>query len=171
MNISLVCTGLRGTHKPVTAASVNHYPATLYLVHICRFTGLWNVFSVELGANQIEMLSSFLGAHGNNIIPPDKCQSAHADSKMRSCLWIQLKTNLGIWGVVEEWERGCWRKWFYSLFWQASVTWRQLWSSGSCNDRVAPAHFPSSRSFWRRMLPALDSEPQQAAKSRQVHYL
>lgn len=58
MDISPALTGLPQTHKPVTAASVNHYPATLYLVHICRFTGLWNVFSVELGPNQIEMWSA-----------------------------------------------------------------------------------------------------------------
>lgn len=90
MDISPALTGLPQTHKPVTAASVNHYPATLYLVHICRFTGLWNVFSVELGPNQIEMWSSFLRAQHNNIITSDKWQSAGADAKMRSCVQIQL---------------------------------------------------------------------------------
>lgn len=92
MDISPLLTGLPQTHKPVTAASVNHYPATLYLVHICRFTGLWNVFSVELGPNQIEMWSGFLRAQSNNIITSDKWQSAGADTKNE-----KLRSNSATW--------------------------------------------------------------------------
>lgn len=64
MDMSPALTGLPETHKPVTAASVNHYPATLYLVHICWFTGLWNVFSERHWSNsgpiKIETSSRFL---------------------------------------------------------------------------------------------------------------
>lgn len=98
--MSLALTGLPETHKPVTAASVNHYPATLYLVHICWFTGLWNVFSERHWSNSgpIKLKCRAVSCaevdrpQSNSIIKSDKWQSTNAESKMKGCLrmWVWL---------------------------------------------------------------------------------
>lgn len=107
MDTSPALTGLPETHKPVTAASVNHYPATLYLVHICRFTGLWNVFSERHWSNSgpIKLRCRDVSCaeadrpQSNSIIKSDKWQSANADSKMKSCLrmWVWLHSYSDAW--------------------------------------------------------------------------
>lgn len=99
MDMSPALTRLPETHKPVTAASVNHYPATLYLVHICRFTGLWNVFSERHWSNSgpIKLRCWAVSCaetgrpQSNNIINYDKWQSTNADWKRKSCLsmWVR----------------------------------------------------------------------------------
>lgn len=101
MDMSLALTGLPETHKPVTAASVNHYPATLYLVHICWFTGLWNVFSERHWSNSspIKLKCRAVSCaeadrpQSNSIIKSDKWQSTNVEQKkLKSCLrmWVWL---------------------------------------------------------------------------------
>lgn len=107
MDMSPALTGLPETHKPVTAASVNHYPATLYLVHICRFTGLGNVFSERHWYNsgpiklrcRAASCADAIRAQSNGIIKSDKWQSVIGDSKMKSCLkmWVWLHSNSAAW--------------------------------------------------------------------------
>lgn len=178
MDMSPALTRLPETHKPVTAASVNHYPATLYLVHICWFTGLWNVFSEHHWSNsgpiklrcRVVSRAEADGPQSNGIIKSDKWQSPNTDSKMKRRLrmrvWLQTclrcLTNLGILSILKCCVWRWLREWSYSLFWWASAMWRRLWSSGSCNDRQVSGPPPRSHSDQRRMLLALDSEHQQA---------
>lgn len=103
MDMSPALTGLPETYKPVTAAPVNHYPATLYLVHICRFTGLWNVFSERHWSNSAPIKLKCWAAscaeadrpQSNSIIKSDKWQSTTADKKMkRKAVWGSGLTSL-----------------------------------------------------------------------------
>lgn len=115
MDMSPALTGLPETHKPVTAASVNHYPATLYLVHICRFTGLWNVFSEDHWSNSGPFKLRCWAAFGaeadrsqsNSIIKSDKWQSTNADSKMKSCLrmWFWAHSYSDAWLIRRFWTQ------------------------------------------------------------------
>lgn len=120
MDMSPALTGLPETHKPVTAASVNHYPATLYLVHICRFTGLWNVFSERHWSNSgpIKLRCRVVSCaeadrpQSNSIIKSDKWQSTNADSKMKSCrrMWGRLHSYSDAWlirGFWTQYNNGC----------------------------------------------------------------
>lgn len=120
MDMSPALTGLPETHKPVTAASVNHYPATLYLVHICRFTGLWNVFSERHWSNSgpIKLRCRAVSCaeadrpQSNSIIKSDKWQSTNADPEMKSCLrmWVWLHSYSDawlIWGFWTQYNNGC----------------------------------------------------------------
>lgn len=125
MDMSPALTSLPETYKPVTAASVNHYPATLYLVHICRFTGLWNVFSERHWSNSGPIKLRCRAAscakadrpQSNGIIKSDKWQSANADSKTRSCLrvWVWLNSYSDAWLIQGFWtqynneSKGSWR--------------------------------------------------------------
>lgn len=116
MDMSPALTGLPETHKPVTAASVNHYPATLYLVHICWFTGLWNVFSERHWSNSGPIKLRCRAAscaeanrpQRNSIIKSDKWQSTNADKKWKTVWGLGLTsflftylTNSGILHIVQ----------------------------------------------------------------------
>lgn len=115
MDMSPALTGLPETHKPVTAASVNHYPATLYLVHICRFTGLWNVFSERHWSNSgpIKLKCRAVSCaeadrpQSNSTIKSDKWQSTNAESKRKSCLkvWVWLHSYSDAWLIPTLWAQ------------------------------------------------------------------
>lgn len=124
MDMSPALTGLPETHKPVTAASVNHYPATLYLVHICRFTSLWNVFSERHWSNSgpIKLRCWAVSCaeadrpQSNSIIKFDKWQSTNADSKMKGCLrmWVWLHSYSEAWLILRfrrQYNNGCKAGW------------------------------------------------------------
>lgn len=179
MDMSPALTGLPETHKPVTPPSVNHYPATLYLVHICQFTGLWNVFSEchwsNSGPIKLRCRATSCAEadrpQRNGIIKSDKWQSTNASWKMkrRLMMWVQLHSHSEAWLMLGFWTQynneceGGWR-WFYSLFWQASAMCPLLWSNGSCNDTVVSGRLAKSHSVQHRMQLASDSEPQQAGE-------
>lgn len=107
IDISPARTGLAETHKPVTASSVNHYPATLYLVHICRFTGLWNVFSVELGPIKLRCWAASWELRVTTSSSLTSDNQLMQTQKWEAAFEFNCLTNLGISSVVQEWERGC----------------------------------------------------------------